>query len=310
MLRGHLRRPLSLRYPQAFFTDPSTSHPLRNLDDSNATLKLKTAESFGYEWARFSAVRNEWQQSFLGYMRPHDAHFFNGRLMLDVGTGSGRYAHQALRLGARVVAVDLGSAIDVARRNLPLDALTVEADAEDLPFERSTFDLVCSLGVLHHLPDPERAFYSIVPFARPGGHVQIYLYREPSRTAHKRILRLVTAIRYITTRLPHRALHAMCYPLAAILMVCCVLPYRILRNFRHTQRAAEAFPLQSYADHPLTVGYTLCVNDQFDRFSAPLERRYTAAEVEHWLDSAGLEDRRVLPYHGWVGSGSRPLKVK
>jgi hypothetical protein len=40
------------------------------------------------------------------------------RLVRDVGTGSGRHSHWAQRLGARVVSVDLGKSIDIARMNL------------------------------------------------------------------------------------------------------------------------------------------------------------------------------------------------
>ena len=61
-------------------------------------------------------------------------------------------------------------------------------------------------------------------------------------------------------------------------------------------------PLKTYADYPFSV----LVNDQFDRFSAPLERRYTADEVRGALTAAGLEDLVVLPNHGWVGDERRP----
>jgi 2-polyprenyl-3-methyl-5-hydroxy-6-metoxy-1,4-benzoquinol methylase len=74
-----------------------------------------------------------------------------------VGAGSGRHSLQAFRLGAHVAAVDIADAIDLARRNLPTEVLTVQADAERLPFAESAFDLVAAIGVLHHLPDPERA---------------------------------------------------------------------------------------------------------------------------------------------------------
>jgi hypothetical protein len=47
------------------------------------------------------------------------------------------------------------------------------------------------------------------------------------------------------------------------------------------------------------------VNDQFDRFSAPLERRFTAAEVLAAMEDAGLEDIVVLPNHGWVADRRR-----
>ncbi|MBA2505535.1 MAG: class I SAM-dependent methyltransferase [Thermoleophilaceae bacterium] len=262
--------------------------------------KSDTADSFAYEWEAFGDLRDEWRKNFLDYMRPHGPEFFDGKLVLDVGTGSGRHSRQAAELGARVVAADLGDSIDVARSNLPDDALTVQADAEKLPFAPETFDLVMSIGVLHHLPDPKRAFRAIVPLAKPGGWVHIYLYWQPPVRWHRTVLRAVNAVRRVTTRMPHRVLHALCYPLAAVLWAGVVLPYRALRA--RGSRLADAFPLKTYADYPFGV----LVNDQFDRFSAPIENRYEKEDVERWLRDAGLEDITVLPNHGWLGSGRRP----
>ncbi len=44
-----------------------------------------------------------------------------------------------------------------------------------------TFDLVISNGVLHHTSDPRRAFGSIAPLVRPGGHILVGLYHRYGR---------------------------------------------------------------------------------------------------------------------------------
>jgi ubiquinone/menaquinone biosynthesis C-methylase UbiE len=269
--------------------------------DGVAEVSRRTAESFAYEWERFGGLRDEWEQNFLDYMQPHGSEFFAGLTMLDVGTGSGRHSYQADKFGARVVAVDLGDSIDVARRNLPDGVLTVQADANALPFEDGAFDFVMSIGVLHHLPDPGGALRSIARFARPGGRVRVYLYWQPPRGWHRRLLGLVTAVRGVTTRMPHALLHALCYPLAAALFTLFVLPYRFARRIPALRELAEGLPLKAYADYPFGV----CVNDQFDRFSAPIENRYTREEVEAMMRAAGLDDVVVLPNHGWVAEGTR-----
>jgi 2-polyprenyl-3-methyl-5-hydroxy-6-metoxy-1,4-benzoquinol methylase len=157
-------------------------------------------------------------------MQPHPPEFFDGISVLDVGTGSGRHARVAASLGARVVEVDPGRSIDIARRNLPPEVITVQADAEALPLAVASFDFVMSIGVLHHLPDTERALRGLVRYARPEGHVHIYLYWRPARRSHRFILAGVTLARRLTTRLPHRLLHIACYPLAGILFTTIVLP--------------------------------------------------------------------------------------
>ena len=69
---------------------------------------------------------------------------------------------------------------------------------------------------------------------------------------------------------------------------------------------ADRFPLKTYADYPFEV----CVNDQFDRFSAPIERRFTEPQVRELLESAGLQDVRVIPHHGWLGEGRKGVSAQ
>jgi SAM-dependent methyltransferase len=232
-------------------------------------------------------------------MQPHDRSFFRGIRVLDAGAGSGRHARQAALYGAAVAAVDLGNSIDVARRNVPDDVLTVQADLEALPFAPETFDLVISIGVLHHLPDPQGALNYLTGFAKSGGRVRIYLYWRPPKAWHRVILRGVDAARVVTTRLPHRVLKILCYPLSALLWAAIVVPYRGIRSSPRLRRMAAHFPLKTYADYPFMV----LVNDQFDRFSAPVERRYSREEVMNMMRAAGLHDVAVIPNSGWVAEG-------
>lgn len=272
------------------------------LSNPDAEVRRRTAASFAYEWEHFGELRPEWERNFREYLRPHEPESLRDRLVLDVGAGSGRHSYEAHRLGARVVAVDIGDAIHVARRNLPPEVVTVQADAEELPFDDAAFDLVMAIGVLHHLPDPRRALNSLTRLIRPGGHIHIYVYWTPTQRWHRFLLRLVAAARRLTTRMSRPLLRVLCYPVAAALFAIFVLPYRISRRLAGFERVAAGFPLKAYADYPFRV----CVNDQFDRFSAPLESRFSADEVERMLVEAGFVDVAVLANNGWIGSGRRP----
>jgi SAM-dependent methyltransferase len=268
-------------------------------DDS---VRERTVEGFAYEWEHFGQPRPEWRKNFLDYMRPLTADWFAGKLILDVGAGSGRHSAQAFHLGARVVAVDLGDSIDVARRNLPDAVLTVQADAERLPFAPGSFDLVMSIGVLHHLEDTQRALSSLVRYVRPGGHLHVYLYWVPEIRWHRPLLKLVAQARRATVRLPYGVVHRLSYPLAAGLWAGLVLPHRFLRSHPLTSRVANTLPLKTYADYPFAV----LVNDQFDRFSALIEQRFSRAQVQVMLERAGLEQVVTVPNNGWLGDGRRP----
>lgn len=286
--------------------------PLREalLGNGSATGKdarlVETALSFGFEWTRFPEMYEEWSQSFLSYMQPHGPEFFRGKRVLDAGCGNGRFAHYAAEYGAEVWAIDLGPAVEVARRNTE-DAgqvQVVQADLHQPPFALESFDFIYSIGVLHHLPDPEPAFRNLLRFLKPGGEIQIYLYWKPEGQPVKRaLLAGVTAVRQITTHLPHAAVHALSFPAAVAAYGFFVWPYQVLKRVPGLDRLAERIPMKQYASFPFRV----CVNDQLDRFSAPIENRYSREEVANWLSRAGLEEPRISAAYGWVGTGRKPV---
>jgi glycosyltransferase involved in cell wall biosynthesis/uncharacterized protein YbaR (Trm112 family) len=266
--------------------------------------QVETALSFGFEWQRFPEMYAEWERQFLDYMQPHNAEFFHGKKVLDAGCGNGRFAYYATKYGAEVWALDLGSAVEVASRNIESagEAQVVQADLHYPPFALESFDFIYSIGVLHHLPDPEDAFRNLLRFLKPGGEVQIFLYWKPEKQPIKSLLlSCVAAARLITTRLPHSAVYALAYPYAVVAFLFFVWPYRLLKRVPPLRELAEDLPMKQYARLPFRV----CVNDQLDRFSAPIENRYTRREVENWLTRAKLEATQVRQNFGWVGTGKK-----
>jgi SAM-dependent methyltransferase len=271
-----------------------------NVDDQ----QVRTALSFGYEWTRFPEMYAEWEQNFLAYMHPHGPDFFRGKKILDAGCGNGRFAHYAAKYGAEVWAIDLGPAVEVARKNTKNSAgvQVVQADLHHPPFAYESFDFIYSLGVLHHLPDPESAFHNLLRYLKPEGEVQIYLYWRPEHQPIKQVLlSLVSGIRKITSRLPHAVVYLLAYPAALAAFLFFVFPYRILTSIPGLGSIAARLPMKQYASLPFRV----CVNDQLDRFSAPIENRYTRQEVHDWLNRANLENAQISGSYGWVGTGTK-----
>ena len=268
--------------------------------------EVKTALSFGFEWTRFPEMYAEWNQSFLDYMQPHGPEFFRGRKVLDAGCGNGRFAFYAAKYGAEVWAIDLGPAVEVARRNTDQagEVQVVQADLHRPPFALESFDFIYSIGVLHHLPDPEQAFQNLLRYLKPDGEIQIYLYWQPEGQPIKRVLlAMVSAARQVTTRLPHSAVYALAFPAAVAAFSLFVWPYRLLKKIPGLKSLAERIPMKQYAHFPFRV----CINDQLDRFSAPIENRYTQQQVTDWLRRAKLENAKVNPAYGWVGTGRKAV---
>ena len=190
--------------------------------------QARTRDSFGYEWTELYPQHGQSEREreierrvFLEYTRtlPSD---FRGKLVLDAGCGNGRYAKFTNEWGARVVAVDISSAVDVAATNLAgRDRVDViQADLFRLPFRNGVFDMAYSVGVLHHTPDAGGAFASVAMAVKPGGSFSIFvhargnsvLYRSnlflrrfTSKASYKttwRFSRVLTALGRLLDRIP------------------------------------------------------------------------------------------------------------
>lgn len=99
-----------------------------------------------------------------------------GKTALDVGCGGGILTEALARGGADALGIDLADAsIQVARQHAAEQGLAVQyrlVSTEDLAAERpQSFDLVCCLEMLEHVPDPAAVVAACARLARPGGTV-------------------------------------------------------------------------------------------------------------------------------------------
>jgi arsenite methyltransferase len=104
-----------------------------------------------------------------------------GEEVLDVGSGAGTdslVAAQMIGPGGRVTGVDMtpemlakarGAAAEMGASNVEF----LEGEAERLPFEDESFDVVLSNGVIDLIPDKDAVFFEIQRVLRPGGRIQI-----------------------------------------------------------------------------------------------------------------------------------------
>lgn len=100
-------------------------------------------------------------------------HVAPGSKLLDVGCGSGQLALMAAREGAEVTGVDIAANwVERARVRAQAEGLPArfeEADAESLPFEDGSFDVVVSLIGAMFAPRPELVAHELLRVCAPGG---------------------------------------------------------------------------------------------------------------------------------------------
>lgn len=143
------------------------------------------ATGFGFQWNthnktqidRFSTDHSE--QRFWGETG-FTPETIKDKLIIDGGCGAGRFTDIASAAGARVVAIDLSSAVDACyelnrdRENV----CVVQASLFDLPFADQTFDHGFTIGVIQHTPDPLRALRTLAAKIRKGGELGVSWYKK------------------------------------------------------------------------------------------------------------------------------------
>ncbi len=237
-------------------------------------LEGRTAASFGYEWEKFPELFPEYRQNFLEYVNPLTESFFAGKAVLDAGSGNGRHAYFASWFGAReVIAMDIGPAASVTARNTSRcgNVHTVQGDIMHPPFKEGVFDLAFSIGVLHHMPDPEGGFRSVARLVRRGGTLAVWVYGRAHNFSN---VFVYEALRIFTRRIPHPLLYRISYLPAAGVQLMNALRLPFFTYYRQ-------FPFRTK------------VNDAFDVLSAPRSTYWRKDEIGSWYARAGFRPYAV-----------------
>ncbi len=265
----------------------------------------KTASAFGWQWQHFVEMHSEFEAQFLDWVHPLEPEFFRGKRVLDAGCGIGRHAYYAASYGAReVVAIDLSVAVETARRNLePFDTVdVVQGDLLRPPFRTAAdgggFDLVYSIGVLHHLPDPYAGFRKLVEYVRPGGTIAVWVYGHENNGFVRNV---VEPLRRVSTTLSPSVLRGVAWPLALGFHSVAKGVYRPL----HGTAVGSRLPLDDYLTSVAEFSFRQNYGVVFDQLVAPTAAYIKGPELERWFRVSGLEDIQISHRHenSWRGQG-------
>ena len=140
------------------------------------------ARLLGYDADELAGIPPEASASFAGVANPLDiAPLRAGDVVVDIGSGAGMdLLLAARRVGptGRAIGVDMTPAmIERARASAcsaGLDNVEIrQGDAQKLPIEDASVDVVISNGVLNLTTDKLEAFSEIARILRPGGRLQL-----------------------------------------------------------------------------------------------------------------------------------------
>ena len=263
----------------------TTEVRLEKLRDPDETVAAGSPDRFGYEWHNYPELLPHYEEQFrhwTAHLRPED---WRGLTFLDVGCGMGRNSYWPMSYGAAG-----GLAIDVDERSLASAQLTLAPFPTVRVEKRSAyeigctneFDIVYSIGVIHHLKYPEQALTQMTKAAKPGGRVMIWVY---GRENNRWIVWFLDPVRkMLFSRLPVGLVHHLAaYPSTVLWLLLRfgfgrLAYFRLLRqfSFRHLRSIV------------------------FDQMLPKIAHYWARATVEQMLRGQGLLEVRLV----WVNEMS------
>jgi SAM-dependent methyltransferase len=270
--------------------------------------KENYASSFGLEWNIHSKTQYD---SYSG-INCSEKRFFEetgwprnlkGQIILEAGSGSGRFTEQAASTGALVISADYSNAVESNyKSNGNKDnVFIVQADIYSLPFRKQSFDKLLCIGVIQHTPDPYKTFMSLPQFLKAGGKLTIDVYKKNFSV----YLTIKYYIRPFTKKMDAGKLYSrtkkyvdFMWPIASIFRripkigtkinwVLCVADY--------SQLGLKGQILKEWA-----------YLDTFDMLSPRYDYPQTIKTVRKWLQDAGLSDIDVrCGYNGIEARGTK-----
>ena len=275
-----------------------------DLPDNN--LDKKTVKSFGEEWASFHNFSDDdIKISGDKYFDIVSKEMLNEKsTVIDIGCGSGRFIKYLKGRYNKIVGVDPSSAIFAADELLGKDEniQLVQASTDHIPFPDEYFDFGYSLGVLHHIPDTQKAFSDSVRKVKSGGYFLVYLYYSLDNRSifFKLLFYLSSAVRWGVSKMPSKLKRLVCDMLAILFYMPFIFFCRLLKFVQVSERYRRLIPLQAYEEQ----SFYIIRNDSLDRFGTPLEQRFSKKEIKEMMKNAGLTDivfSTKIPYWHAIG---------
>jgi SAM-dependent methyltransferase len=265
------------------------------------------ASNFGLEWSQHARTQYD---SYTG-LKLSETRFFeetrwqrnlSGQVLLEVGSGSGRFTEQAASTSAFVVSMDYSYAVDANyQSNGHKDnVLIVQADIYQMPFRTSYFDKCFCFGVLQHTPNVRKAFRALPPMLKEGSELVVDVYKK---TFFNTVMQTKHYVRPFTRNMKPDQLYRLTkrwvdfmWPLSSLIRKIPKIGYSI--NWRLL--VADYSPWGIKGDLLKEWAYL----DTFDMLSPRYDSPQTISTVRQWFVDAGLTEIEVdYGYNGVEGRG-------
>lgn len=270
---------------------------------------IKLSKRFSYQWTKFSDLNDFYQEQFKKWITPLDEKDFIDKIVLDGGCGKGRHLYFVSKWGAKAIfGVDLSFESTLVAFNNTKDLNNVVvlcADLNNLPFRTEFFDIIYSVGVIHHTPEPKKTFENITRYLKKNGIILIWVYaKEPN----KFITSVINPFRkYITSKLSLPLVNFLSFIIAFFLFILLKLVYLPFNKIYFLKPFSRTLLYNSYFSYISKFPFKEIWCIVFDHLIPQISHYLRYDEIKSWYEDMSIDVTNISLVNGvgWSFCGTQ-----
>ena len=253
----------------------------------------KKQDEWKWQWLKFYD-NSRWL--FQEWIYPNKLEDFKGKEVLDCGCGAGQHLNFIAPYCKYALGVDLNTSETARKNNRSNKSIEViDGDIAKIKLKKK-FDIVYSIGVLHHTDDPTASFNNIKECAKKGGKVIVWVYSHEGNFLNMVLLEPVKKIFFL--RLNKKILWMLSSLITSFLYIPIYTIYLLPLKF---------LPFYYYFQNFRRLGFSRNNLNVFDKLNAPQTHFIKRSAIESWFSPKEFSDVHISNYKGvsWRASGTK-----